>query len=81
MKFEIVLLCARSVCHRAGRAVVLDVVCKHLSPAGNYLGDYAPIFTPNYRTPWGDARNFDDADSDGVRRYSERDEMKAAKES
>lgn len=56
-------------CHRAGLAIVLDVVYNHLGPEGNYLGDYAPIFTHSYRTPWGDALNFDDADSDGVRRY------------
>jgi maltooligosyltrehalose trehalohydrolase len=56
-------------CHREGLAVVLDVVYNHLGPEGNYLGEYAPIFTHNYRTPWGDALNFDDAESDGVRRH------------
>ncbi len=56
-------------CHREGLAVVLDVVYNHLGPEGNYLGEYAPIFTDSYRTPWGDALNFDDAESDGVRRY------------
>ena len=56
-------------CHAAGLAVVLDVVYNHLGPEGNYLGDYAPIFNHNYRTPWGDALNFDQEDSDGVRRY------------
>ena len=56
-------------CHRAGLAVVLDVVYNHLGPEGNYLGDYAPIFSDAYRTPWGDALNFDGPDSDGVRRY------------
>ena len=56
-------------CHGAGLAVVLDVVYNHLGPEGNYLGVYAPIFTHDYRTPWGDALNFDDAYSDGVRRY------------
>ncbi|MFL6207988.1 MAG: malto-oligosyltrehalose trehalohydrolase [Pyrinomonadaceae bacterium] len=56
-------------CHNAGLAVVLDVVYNHLGPEGNYLGDYAPVFTRDYRTPWGDALNFDDAYSDGVRRY------------
>jgi maltooligosyltrehalose trehalohydrolase len=56
-------------CHRAGLAFVLDVVYNHLGPEGNYLGEYAPVFSQNYRTPWGDAINFDGADSDGVRRY------------
>jgi maltooligosyltrehalose trehalohydrolase len=56
-------------CHAEGLAVVLDVVYNHLGPEGNYLGEYAPIFTDKYRTPWGDALNFDDAGSDGVRRY------------
>ncbi|HYP51938.1 MAG TPA: malto-oligosyltrehalose trehalohydrolase [Pyrinomonadaceae bacterium] len=56
-------------CHREGLAVVLDVVYNHLGPEGNYLGEFAPIFSQNYRTPWGDALNFDGPDSDGVRRY------------
>lgn len=56
-------------CHGAGLAVILDVVYNHLGPEGNYLGEYAPIFSKSYRTPWGDALNFDSAESDGVRRY------------
>jgi maltooligosyltrehalose trehalohydrolase len=56
-------------CHGAGLAVLLDVVYNHLGPEGNYLGEYAPIFSKSYRTPWGDALNFDSAESDGVRRY------------
>ena len=56
-------------CHRAGLAVVLDVVYNHLGPEGNYLNEFAPFFTPAYRTPWGDAINFDGPDSDGVRRF------------
>ncbi|HYO63321.1 MAG TPA: malto-oligosyltrehalose trehalohydrolase [Pyrinomonadaceae bacterium] len=56
-------------CHGEGLAVVLDVVYNHLGPEGNYLGEFAPIFGQNYRTPWGDALNFDGPDSDGVRRY------------
>ena len=27
------------------------------------------MFTDRYRTPWGDAVNFDGADSDGLRRF------------
>jgi maltooligosyltrehalose trehalohydrolase len=56
-------------CHREGFAILLDVVYNHLGPEGNYLGDYAPIFSKSYRTPWGDALNFDGEESDGVRRY------------
>ncbi|HEV2761592.1 MAG TPA: malto-oligosyltrehalose trehalohydrolase [Pyrinomonadaceae bacterium] len=56
-------------CHREGLAVVLDVVYNHLGPEGNYLGEFMPLFSKNYRTPWGDALNFDGPDSDGVRRY------------
>ncbi|MCF7762730.1 MAG: malto-oligosyltrehalose trehalohydrolase [Verrucomicrobia bacterium] len=58
-----------NACHAAGLAVVLDVVYNHLGPEGNYLGAYAPYFTGRYKTPWGEALNFDGADSDEVRRY------------
>jgi maltooligosyltrehalose trehalohydrolase len=56
-------------CHGHGLAVILDVVYNHLGPDGNYLGDFGPYFTRRYGTPWGDAINYDDADSDPVRRY------------
>ena len=56
-------------CHQRGLAVVLDVVYNHLGPEGNYLSAFGPYFTEKYRTPWGSAVNFDDADSDEVRRY------------
>ena len=56
-------------CHRRGLAVLLDVVYNHLGPEGSYLRDFAPYFTAKYRSPWGDAVNFDDAWSDGVRNY------------
>ncbi len=56
-------------CHRRGMAVVLDVVYNHLGPEGNYLHDFGPYFTDRYRTPWGDALNFDGEDSDRVRRF------------
>ena len=55
--------------HGAGLGVVLDVVYNHLGPEGNYLAEYGPYFTDRYHTPWGRALNFDDADSDEVRRY------------
>jgi len=56
-------------CHDLGLAVVLDVVYNHLGPEGNYLREFGPYFTDRYRTPWGDALNFDGPDSDPVRRY------------
>lgn len=56
-------------CHCAGIAVCLDVVYNHLGPEGNYLRDFGPYFTKKYRTPWGDAINYDDCESDHVRRF------------
>jgi maltooligosyltrehalose trehalohydrolase len=56
-------------CHRAGIAVVLDVVYNHLGPEGNYMADFAPYFADTYRTAWGAALNFDGPWSDEVRRY------------
>ncbi|MCF8080736.1 MAG: malto-oligosyltrehalose trehalohydrolase [Desulfobacterales bacterium] len=58
-----------NACHRAGLAVILDVVYNHLGPEGNYLRDFGPYFTDAYKTPWGDAVNFDGPDSDPVRRF------------
>lgn len=58
-----------NACHAAGLAVILDVVYNHLGPEGNYLGDFGPYFTDRYRTPWGDAINYDGPDSDGVRHF------------
>lgn len=53
--------------HARGLAVCLDVVHNHLGPEGNVLGRYGPYFTDRYRTPWGDALNFDGAGADRVR--------------
>lgn len=55
--------------HGHGMDVVLDVVYNHLGPEGNYLPNFGPFFTGKYTTPWGDAINYDDAYSDGVRRF------------
>ncbi|CAM4125467.1 maltooligosyl trehalose hydrolase [Pedobacter westerhofensis] len=55
--------------HAKGLAVVLDVVYNHMGPEGNYFEQAGPYFTEKYHTPWGSAINFDDAWSDGVRRY------------
>ncbi|OIQ11815.1 malto-oligosyltrehalose trehalohydrolase [Neomoorella thermoacetica] len=56
-------------CHRYGLAVFLDVVYNHLGPEGNYLAKFGPYFTERYRTPWGQALNFDGPGSDEVRRF------------
>ncbi len=56
-------------CHQRGLAVLLDVVYNHLGPAGNYLNQFAPYFTDRYATPWGDAVNFDEQDSNEVRQF------------
>jgi maltooligosyltrehalose trehalohydrolase len=56
-------------CHERGVAVLLDVVFNHLGPEGNYLRNFGPYFTDAYRTPWGEAVNFDGPGSDDVRAY------------
>jgi maltooligosyltrehalose trehalohydrolase len=56
-------------CHDRGLAAVLDVVYNHLGPEGNYLAQFGYYFTDRYRTPWGDAINFDGSHSDEVRRF------------
>jgi maltooligosyltrehalose trehalohydrolase len=58
-----------NACHQKGLAVILDVVYNHFGPEGNYLHLYGPYFTDKYKTPWGQAINFDDAYCDGVRHY------------
>ena len=56
-------------CHARGLAVILDVVYNHFGPSGNYLSQFGPYQTDHYRTPWGDAVNFDGPGSDEVRRF------------
>jgi len=58
-----------NACHEKGIAVIMDVVYNHMGPEGNVLSQYGPYFTDKYNTPWGDAMNFDDKWSDGVRAY------------
>ncbi len=55
--------------HHHGMSVVLDVVYNHLGPEGNCFRDFGPYFTDAYHTPWGQAVNFDQADSHHVRAY------------
>jgi maltooligosyltrehalose trehalohydrolase len=54
-------------CHIRGLALLIDVVYNHLGPEGNYLAEYGPYFTDRYKTPWGQALNFDGPHSDDVR--------------
>jgi maltooligosyltrehalose trehalohydrolase len=57
--------------HRRGLGVILDVVYNHLGPEGNYLRAVtgSRFFTDRHGTPWGDAVNFDGADSGPVRDF------------
>ncbi|MGH2701655.1 MAG: malto-oligosyltrehalose trehalohydrolase [Actinomycetota bacterium] len=56
-------------CHARGLAVIVDVVYNHLGPAGNHLREFGPYFTEKYKTPWGDAVNFDERSSNEVRNF------------
>jgi maltooligosyltrehalose trehalohydrolase len=56
--------------HRAGVAVLLDVVYNHLGVSGiDAMEAFGPYFTGKYETPWGRAINYDDADCDPVREF------------
>jgi maltooligosyltrehalose trehalohydrolase len=55
--------------HEHGLGVVMDVVYNHLGPAGNYLPEFGPYFSPRHQTNWGPAINFDGPGSDEVRRF------------
>jgi maltooligosyltrehalose trehalohydrolase len=55
--------------HAKGISIIVDVVYNHLGPEGSYLHRFGPYFTDRYRTPWGNAINFDGAWSDGVRNF------------
>jgi maltooligosyltrehalose trehalohydrolase len=56
-------------CHLKRLAVILDVVYNHFGPAGNYWAKFAPYQKDHCATPWGSAINFDDAQSEEVRRF------------
>jgi maltooligosyltrehalose trehalohydrolase len=56
--------------HAAGLGVILDVVYNHVGVSGGgALAAFGPYFTDRYSTFWGDAINYDDADSDPVREW------------
>ena len=55
--------------HRAGLAVLIDVVYNHLGPEGAYLPAFSPRFlTTKHETPWGGAVNLDADGGNEVRR-------------
>jgi maltooligosyltrehalose trehalohydrolase len=56
--------------HELGMTVLLDVVYNHLGPDGNFLRPYSDAyFHPTQKSEWGDAINFDGADSAPVREF------------
>jgi maltooligosyltrehalose trehalohydrolase len=56
--------------HRAGLAVILDVVYNHAGPTGNFLKDFSrDYFTNRYENEWGEAINFDGPNSAPVREF------------
>ncbi|HEY7967340.1 MAG TPA: malto-oligosyltrehalose trehalohydrolase [Solirubrobacteraceae bacterium] len=56
--------------HDAGLAVILDVVYNHVGASGSAaLEAFGPYLTDKYKTFWGKAVNFDDAECDGVREW------------
>ncbi len=56
--------------HALGIGVILDVVYNHLGPDGNYLGQFSPYyFSDKHNTDWGQAINFDGANSGPVRDF------------
>ncbi len=55
--------------HERGISVFLDVVYNHFGPDGNYLPTYAPLFTEDHKTPWGNGINYDGDGSTAVREF------------
>jgi maltooligosyltrehalose trehalohydrolase len=56
--------------HALGLGVLLDVVYNHFGPDGCYLREFSSAwFSERYHSEWGDAPNFDGADSGPVREF------------
>jgi maltooligosyltrehalose trehalohydrolase len=56
--------------HRLKMGVMLDVVYNHFGPVGNYLGQFSSDYlSAEHHTGWGEAINFDGANSQPVRDY------------
>lgn len=59
-----------NACHQKGIMIFLDVVYNHFGPEGNYLHNYGKyFFSDKYKTPWGQAINFDGNNSELVRKF------------
>jgi maltooligosyltrehalose trehalohydrolase len=57
--------------HRAGIAVILDLVLNHVGASGEQaIRAFGPYFTDKYSTFWGEAINYDDAWSGPVREWA-----------
>ncbi|TDK35711.1 malto-oligosyltrehalose trehalohydrolase [Rhizobium deserti] len=56
--------------HARGICVFLDVVYNHFGPDGNYMPNYAPLFTEHHKTPWGNGINYDGEGSKPVREFA-----------
>ena len=56
--------------HRAGVAVILDVVYNHIGSDGNYLKQFSEdYFTDRYANEWGEAINYDGENCAPVREW------------
>ena len=56
--------------HRAGLAVILDVVYNHFGPDGAYHREFSPAYyTDRYQNEWGEPINFDGPGSAPVREF------------
>jgi maltooligosyltrehalose trehalohydrolase len=56
--------------HRAGIAVILDVVYNHIGPYGNYLAQFSEdYFSRKHKNEWGGAINFDGENARPVREW------------
>ncbi len=55
--------------HARGICVFLDVVYNHFGPDGNYMPNYAPLFTDHHMTPWGKGINYDDKGGKPIREF------------
>lgn len=56
--------------HSLGLGVILDVVYNHFGPDGNYIHAFSKdYFTDRHKTDWGEAVNYDDCNSAGVREF------------
>jgi len=58
-----------NACHKAGLAVIMDVVYNHVGPEGNVLLDFGPYLRKGLNTPWGGSINYDGAHKNIIRRF------------